>query len=361
MAPITFFGVIASFGFILYALLVFVQLHGFKVHRKKLVYQFVVFVAFLLPFVIYPSVVNDASIALNTMKYLQTIVIWSTLILFTFSKYRLDVSYIKSFMKAFIFISLISGIFIHFIFNGYDEGMFRFSAIFFDANYYGLLCLVLYFVVDLSCQSSNWLKRALIIMTFLSVSSTAILGLLIYIVTSKVKVVPILKYYSIFSIMIILNIIYYFIMNFLDSYKPNADSSMFITYKLVSLSHRLAVQFDALDMIFANTGWLFGYGSGRNIELVGLALHNGYLQYIFSHGVVYFSLNLMIITWVYKLCFDKALLTAHKRKLQGIFLSMIMAGFLLDPFISLYFHLIVIFYISYINRLNPIEPKMRLF
>ncbi|WP_137671345.1 hypothetical protein [Agarivorans sp. Toyoura001] len=348
-APITFFGALFNIGFLTFGILLPFFIDKFKMLRLKKAISVSFSISMVTFFVIFLSYLNDASLILNFVKYIQTIVVWTTLILFAYSKEVMTERVVKKLSITYVTLIFFSGIVIHFLFNGYDEGMIRFSAIYFDANYFGLVCLLLYFILDIYRINSYRLKNIFFLMVFASLSSTAIACLLVYIIVSKTRFIPILNGWFLYFLILILNAAYINMMVYLEAFKPSDDSSMFITYKLVSLSHRLRVQFDALDMISNNYGWAIGYGSGRNIELVGLALHNGFLQYIFSHGIVYFLLNVFIICYSYEILRFRTKKTRDRRKLMAIYLALVLSCFLLDPFISLFMHVVALFYSSYIN------------
>lgn len=348
-APVTFFGALFNIGFLTFGLLLPFFIDQFRMLRLKKALNVSFIISILTLCVIFLSYLNGASLVLNFVKYIQTIVVWTTLIIFAYSKEVMTERVVKKLSNTYAILIFFSGIVIHFLFNGYDEGMIRFSAIYFDANYFGLVCLLLYFLLDVYRLNHYKLKWIFFLMVFASLSSTAIVCLLVYIIISKTRFIPIINGWFLYVFILILNFAYINLMAFLEAFKPSDDSSIFITYKLVSLSHRLRVQFDALDMISNNYGWALGYGSGRNIELVGLALHNGFLQYIFSHGIIYFLLNVFVICYSYEILRLRTKNTQDKKKLMAIYFALVLSCFLLDPFISLFMHVVVLFYSSFIN------------
>ena len=70
----------------------------------------------------------------------------------------------------------------------------------------------------------------------------------------------------------------------------SSNGNVFLQYKINSMKLRLEPQLKAIELLSDKNAWFSGFGSGRNMQLTGKAVHNGFLQLLFSHGVFYYIL-----------------------------------------------------------------------
>lgn len=348
----TFSGVVSSSGFIFYlfSILIFAVFNRILL-KKDLLILFFIFLILLFP-VLFLSMSNGASELKSFLKFFQSIVAIFGLIFISRSYISISQIQMERICISFILVNVVFGIIFHVLFNVYDLGLIRFSGIFFDSNYYGLYCLLLYFSLDLFIKGNSLLKFLLALMVLSSFSFSILMIFVMYIILSKKCPKFLLNPYVFFAALVSSMICYLTMMLAMKKLSSETVSNQFIFYKLSSLSHRLSAQLDALDILMLKHAFFSGMGSGRNLELTGRALHHSFLQMIFSHGVIYYLLMISILTLSLK-GLDKTLMIT--KKYYSIFYCLLVACFVLDPYATLYFNIVALLF--YAIKSKPILAR----
>ncbi|QHS14345.1 hypothetical protein [Shewanella sp. Arc9-LZ] len=348
----TFSGVVSSSGFIFYlfSIIIFFLFNRIT-FKKDLFILFFMFLFFLLP-VLFLSLNNGASELNSFLKFFQSIVATFGLVFISRAHVSITQVQMERICISFVIVNVVFGLVFHLLFNVYDLGLIRFSGIFFDSNYYGLYCLLLYFSLDLFFKGNRLLKLTLALMVISSLSFSILLIFLMYIILSQKCPKFMMNPFSFFFALVSSMICYLTLMLAMKKLSSEAVSNQFIFYKLSSLSHRLSAQFDALDILTLNNAFFSGMGSGRNLELTGRALHHSFLQMIFSHGVIYYLLMILILTLSLKGLDNTLVIT---RKYYAIFYCLLVACFVLDPYATLYFNIVALLF--YAIKSKPILER----
>lgn len=323
-----------SYAMIFPILTVFIILNV-KIYYEKNLVTFYLFTVTILIFLTYSSLLNGASLFINTAKLIQL----CTIVYFiSFSNYIIycSLSDIVKINKLYIFFNVIFGILIHIIFDGYNEGILRFSGLFFDSNYFALYSFIFFVIIDCKISNKRFLNFINMFMVVLSLSSTVTISLLLYMCMKylfrNLKFSFIINY-SIFVLYGTLLVFLFMITPLiLKSYLSYSHLSGFIKYKLHSLTNRFDAQILAYDLL-GNTlqHFLFGYGSGRNLELTKIALHSFFIQSLFSHGIFYFFFLLIFLFYHFYVC-----LKSHDKiyiLFSFLFCFLLICG-MLDPFLN---------------------------
>lgn len=346
----TYAGVQHSIGFIFnfFALMLLIYCSRIYFKKKTITYIYVLSVANFV--IIFLSLNNGAVFVLNFLKFAQVSVLFLSIIVLHPISRTVSIMQMERCIVSIIVVNLFFGFFAHIFFNPYDEGMIRFSGIFFDANYFSLYLLLFYYALELF-KSSGYMKLCVAILLCLTLSASAIGLLFIYILLKKVLPKIFLSRAYLFIISLSSVGVYMSIIFWLQSLSQNKVEGNFLIYKMVSLSQRVNVQIKAWDMLKSSDAFIVGFGSGRNLELTGKALHNSYIQMIFSHGFLYLlSVISMLCIFVWlgrsKMCNE------DERCYFAIVYTFIIAGFVLDPLMSFYFNILFLF--SYVGANNRI-------
>ncbi|MCL1145221.1 hypothetical protein L2747_04220 [Shewanella marinintestina] len=337
----TFSGVVSSSGFIFYlfSIIIFVLFNRIS-FKKDLLILFFMFLLFLLP-ILFLSLNNGASEVKSFLKFFQSVVAIFGLVFISRANISISQVQMERICISFIVVNVVFGLVFHLLFNVYDLGLIRFSGIFFDSNYYGLYCLLLYFSLDLFFKINRLLKLILALMVLSSLSFSILLIFVMYIILSQKCPKFLMNPFAFFSALVSSMICYLTLMLAMKKLSNEAVSNQFIFYKLSSLSHRLSAQFDALDILTLKHAFFSGMGSGRNLELTGRALHHSFLQMIFSHGIIYYLLMISILTLSLKGLDNTLLIT---RKYYAIFYCLLVACFVLDPYATLFFNIVALLF-----------------
>lgn len=341
----TYVGVVNSFGFIVFLIAVvnFFIWEVKKIEKKKV--TLLLSYCFILLPIIFISLLNGAKLEQNILKYFQIVILFFFLLVILDEVKGIGDKKKIKFVKVFLFINLIFGLFSHIFFNAYDLGFIRFSGIFFDANYFGLHCLLMFYIIDtIAVKNHHFLKVFIIIFLLLSFSLSAYFLFLMYIIFKKYLPIAFLKAKSFFIISSLSLVSYLFIMTFLETLAGRHIDNDIVAFKLISLMQRLNAQFQAIDMIKLDFRFLEGFGSGRNLELTGKALHNSFLQMIFSHGIFFYFISLLILTFAIRKVSKCGGL--DNKKYYALAYSYLISTYVLDPIIALTFHLFLLFSIK---------------
>lgn len=337
----TFSGVVFSSGFIFYFFSIIIFSLFNRIYLKKeFLILFFSFMLLLFP-ILFLSMNNGASELKSFLKFFQTLVAIFGLIFISKTCVSITQIQMEKICISFIWVNIVFGMIFHVLFNVYDLGLIRFSGIFFDSNYYGLYCLLLYFSLDLFTKDNKLLKLILALMVLSSLSFSILTIFVIYIVLSRKSPQFLLNPYAFFATLISSMISYLTMMLAMKKLSNETVSNQFIFYKLSSLSHRLSAQLDALDILMLQHAFFSGMGSGRNLELTGRALHHSFLQMIFSHGVIYYLLMISMLTFSLKGLDSTLIIT---KKYYAIFYCLLIACFVLDPYATLYFNLVALLF-----------------
>jgi hypothetical protein len=183
--------------------------------------------------------------------------------------------------------------------------------------------------------STRLLELVIVIFIFISFSATVIAIFLFY----KVASIIFKRIIDKFSLLLLISIfiispISAFAIDLLLGYLNDLDhtSNNFALYKLTSLNQRFDVQNMALDLIFNDPLiLLFGIGSGRVIEFLPRAVHNGYLNILLAHGIFVYFLFCLLLYKIYNFSLRKYGNNIHV--IVG-FLSLLLINNFLDIFFS---------------------------
>lgn len=324
----SYYFIFSFFGIVLFYIL------KYKIYLNKLIFDlfFLLFINILFLF----SSINGASFELSIIKSIQFFTIVK--IIFYDEGYRVDYKFIKIIFFIFILACLIIGP-ILMIYSS-TEDSYRFRGFFFDPNYFGAICLVLIVILDFieSVNNINNSKLKLILFSFIlsSLSATIISIFVIYKILTSKYFINILSRIS-FPLVLFILIFSPFSSFFIDFLSLtlsdlNNSSLEYIIYKTSSLNQRFNLQSSALIMLFEDLNlFLFGLGSGRTLEFLPQAVHNGYLQLIFSHGVIAYSIFCVVIFKILLMIRGKYL--NNKYVLAGFF-SLLLINNFLDIFYS---------------------------
>jgi hypothetical protein len=336
----TFVGVEKSLGFIVFLLAVInFIIFNRVIYSKKTVLIFLIICLILVP-TIFISILNGADINKNFLKLFQIIVICISL--FFLSKYgillsaKMKVKYTIVFLITNVFFGLAA----HILYNPYDLGLIRFSGIFFDSNYFALHSLVIFYLLD-NIKGHSFLKTMIAIFILSSLSASVIFIFLSYFLMKKFLFKAFFSAKAFFLVTLASTSVYIWLMYLLKELTNNSFESQFLVYKIASLTHRLDAQFQAIDLILSNNALFQGLGSGRNIELTGLALHHSFLQMIFSHGLMFFIVFNLVLSLVIKS--TSFAIQGDKNKYFAILYALLIGCFVLDPIVTLFFHLVLFF------------------
>lgn len=345
----TFSGVVSSSGFILYffSLVNYIAFSKVRLKYNHLI-VYIIFLVVLLPILLL-STTNGATELKSFLKFFQSAVAIFGLIFIAMNAEPLDSNVMKKLCTSFVIVNIAFGLIFHFIFDAYDLGLIRFSGIFFDSNYYGLYCLVLYFGLDFSNDKNVILKFTLGVLLVSSLSLSIFTIFIFYLLSSKQLPKFLLKWYSFLGVIIITMVTYLALMLLLKELASESISNQFLLYKLSSMMQRLSAQFEALEILKSYDAYLSGVGSGRNIELTGRALHHSFLQMLFSHGLLYFFLMVTILAISLKGNYGNIV---EKRKYFSIYYSLLLACYVLDPYATLYFNVTAFIFYSFRKNIH---------
>ncbi|MCJ8294577.1 MAG: hypothetical protein HRU06_12875 [Oceanospirillaceae bacterium] len=326
----TTFGIFGSYAIILMLLsFIFVfMLKGGRAHKNYYLLQGIVFICLLSLFSL--SYINGGHLALVFGKALHT---W-VLFLFVSIKYPINIKY-NNVITIFLVYSIIIFAIVYF-YKPYGV-MFRFTGYAFDPNYFGMTCLALYMSSYLFDKYKGLLvlKSLMIIAIFLTASATVISLLVLFhlIVVLRIRLNSIGVLLVIIGSLIVYSIFIYSIGSLLEDL--NVDGSLYWRYKLASLEQRLDVQIRCFEIFFSNVNYfLYGVGSGRTNEFLGKALHNGFLQMVFAHGVGFLLVVVIYIVRIYSSLQRKALFLRDKRVVFAGFIVFIVSNYALDTFLT---------------------------
>jgi len=303
------------------------------------------FYSFIVLLVINLSLANGAKIDLNILKFVQATLILLSLKVSLNAKVLFDESKRLNIALAFLFVHLFFGFIGHALYGIYDHGLFRISGIVFDSNYFGLTLLALLYCVFIDSSRLRFKRKLLIysisILIILSGSVTAILSLTLFFVFLRWCPRFLLNPYSFFIISIILISTYLISIDYINALRFGDIDNVFLQYKIASVQLRLEPQMTALNLLKDQNAFWQGFGSGRNPELTGRALHNGLFQLVFSHGIFYY---LIFISWLaFLLSSYRRVNYGDKLAIYSIFYALLLASIMLDPLFLLLFNLVLLF------------------
>ena len=139
--------------------------------------------------------------------------------------------------------------------------------------------------------------------------------------------------YSIFVLCGSLSVFIFMIIPFiLQSHLSYSHLSGFIKYKLHSLTNRFDAQilsYELLDNTLLHL--LFGYGSGRNLELTKIALHSFFIQSLFSHGLFYF---IILLIFLFYHCYTCLISDKINHSIFAFLFCFVLICGMLDPFLN---------------------------
>ncbi|EPM4617037.1 hypothetical protein ACTJ29_003574 [Vibrio vulnificus] len=292
------------------------------------------------------SLINGGEIYLNILKFIQVAFIFLSLILLAHYNQNGTVS-IRKFNKivvSFFIVNIGFGFIANSLFGVYDLGLFRFSGITFDANYFGVFVLCLLFISYsdrfLEYKYIKTSRALLFFLLLLSGSVTVISALLVFLFLRRFLPRLLLNPFIFLFLIWAGFFIYLEFISFFSGLELSSNGSTFLQFKINSIKLRLSPQIIAVDMLKDNHAWFTGFGSGRNIQLTGKAVHNGLLQLLFSHGVLYFCFLTTFITYILNVLVRSY--HNERRFLYSVFYSLIVVSFLLDPFFILAFQFFIL-------------------
>jgi hypothetical protein len=297
---------------------------------ENCIYLFILFIFFAL------ASLNGADILISFLKFLQFFLLLKLCFYRSFIKVNLNK--IRTIFPVYLILCILISPFG--FFNMPVSESFRFAGFFFDPNYFAatnfLLLIVLNYFESIHKVKFNMFEFFLISGILLSLSATVISIFLLYkffIHSIDKKIIGMLSFPFIVFLLVFLPFSSYFVGLALD-YLNNFDdiSTTLLIYKLASLNQRFEVQTLALQLIFENPLFiLFGFGSGRTLELLPRAIHNGFLQLIFAHGIIVY---LLFSFFVFKmLSVIKIRYSGQSHALVGFILLLLINNFL-DIFFS---------------------------
>lgn len=353
-----------SYSFISLTLVLYIIFNPSILHFKKSIITFYAFLLICFSILTYLSVNNGASYFINFVKFIQVSIL-IFLLLFNKSFFNISLKNIKAINHIFLFYNIAFGFIIHFIFDGYNIGLTRFSGIFFDSNYFALYCFLFYVLSDKEFLNNKTLMFVNFIFIILSLSLSCYIIFLIYVLTKYIfrllKNIKIIHGLFI-SFTIGVSLIFLSFPFLLQNLEKYSYSNEYSTYKVVSLTKRFEAQMLAYDLLNQSTSnFLWGLGSGRNSDLTKIALHSFYLQAIFSHGIFYFLILFIIIAFTTILFCKNFTKSVQKICIFSFLCSFFIACGVLDPFFNgfliLFLLLVSAFSASNIFLINKIFVK----
>ena len=123
---------------------------------------------------------NGASFLINTAKLIQLCTIFYFIVFTIHIKYCTLRDIVKI-NELYIFFNIAYGIIVHILFDGYNEGIIRFSGLFFDSNYFALYSLIFFVIIDFKTSNKKLLNIINMLMVILSLSTTVTISLFLYI------------------------------------------------------------------------------------------------------------------------------------------------------------------------------------
>lgn len=291
------------------------------------------------------SLSNGAKIDLNILKFVQATLILLSLKIALNAKSIFNERKRLNIVLTFLFVHLFFGAIGHLLYGIYDHGLFRISGIVFDSNYFGLVLLSLLYCVIIDSSHFKFKRKFLLyfisILILISGSVTAIISLFLFLFLVKRCPSFLMNHYSFFIISLTLISAYLMSIYYIDALQFNDIENTFLQYKVASVKLRLEPQITALNLLKEQNAFWQGFGSGRNPELTGRALHNGLFQLVFSHGIFYF---VIFTSWLslLLLSYNKAP-RKDKLSIYAIFYSLLLSSLMLDPLFLLVFNLVLLF------------------
>ena len=305
--------------------------------RLLVVYSFLLFFFCL---VIFLSLYNGASLIINFAKFIQvaTIIFF---ILFCAKIPTIKPNDIVVLNILFIIFNISFGVFIHFVYDGYNLGMIRFSGLFFDANYFALYLFIFFVINDLSGRKIGLLQIANLMIILITISLTIILVFLIYILFTRLIFKNarniIINFNNLTSILVLLAITFIILPIVLETALNFSFENKYLYYKLFSLNNRMDAQLLAYELLdTSNYPYFFGFGSGRNRELTQIPVHSFYIQSLFSHGVLFLLLLLFILALNYYKCLSIFSCIDKRKRIFFFFICFFIICGVLDPFFNSY-------------------------
>lgn len=291
---------------------------------------------FILSLLFSLSCFNGASPLLSVLKSFQFFILLKVALI---ASNRVVV--LKDIQQVFLSFFILSILFSPFSLIGLHPGEpIRLMGFLYDPNYFGITCFMLlvvsHFIESTKNVNFKLYNFLFVLGIILSLSATVYLILIFYKMMTFVGSRRFLNWFSVPFVMLGLltfpfaPLLAHVIILELNQF--NDMSFDIFTFKLTSLNQRFDVQLSALILIFDNLwNFAFGFGSGRTLEFLPRALHNGYLQLLFAHGFIVYML--FVVVHLILLNIIRKKYSGERHLLIG-FCSLLLANNFLDVFFS---------------------------
>jgi hypothetical protein len=188
------------------------------------------------------------------------------------------------------------------------DGTPRFYGFSYDPNFFAAACFAMIVWIEHMEELQEipkylFLKVTLLILILFSMSFSILLILTGYVFAKRLLVFNIKRIFwqpvFLFLVFVFPLASFYLAEKFIYFFEYH-NNGIYSQFKLSSIHQRLGVQREALEIFTQNPSIsLTGVGSGRTLELLERALHNGYLQLVFAHGLLFYVAFFSLVFFVF--------------------------------------------------------------